>query len=303
MNLSETLSAALAVRLNLQISVSSLPVVEEAMDAPIGRWIDSAPLPPESADGQDARFRVRVASDLGGVGFAMDGLPGAVIPKLGNYLRQSGLGPAEEKVIDALGGALEPPRVGSFVHVAGGRLITGWLFPTRLPLDAIEAHVPGVAGSPAAAWLRERGIGELAGLWHAVGGPVASDLWIALPGTSPDATVGAAAELFAALGGGELPGPVRDAALAGEPPRIVARIGGPAPRVALSIGGAGLAALQAIAAACGRAVDPGVAPLIATLGARDLEAVEYAVAGGAPQVLGVIAPSGAERDRAGHGAN
>src|SRR5690606_27922432 len=46
-SLDSELSDALTRRLNLQISLSQLPVVEEWMDAELGRWLDSVPLPPE----------------------------------------------------------------------------------------------------------------------------------------------------------------------------------------------------------------------------------------------------------------
>jgi hypothetical protein len=294
MTLSDRLSTALAVRLNLQISVSSLPVVDEAMDAPLGRWIDSAPLPPESADGEDATFEVRLASDFSHVTFAMHGLPGGVIPKLGTYLRQSGLSADQEQVIDGLGGALEPPRVGSFVAIEAGALTTGWLFPTHLRLDAVAESVASVATSPLLGWLAGRGVTGIAGLWQAIGAAGHTDVWVAPPGTSPDSAVAAAAELFAAMGGGELPAPVRDAALGGEPPRVVVRLDG-APRLALVIGGGDLAALRAIAGAAGVAVDDGLERLVATLGASELAAVEYAVTDGRPAVSAVVVPSGAER--------
>jgi hypothetical protein len=291
--ISERLSAALAVRLNVQISASSLPVVDEAMDVPLGRWIDSAPMPSDSADGNDVRFEVRLASDFSQVAFAMHGLPGAVLPRLASYLGQSAMLPAEERVIDALG-ALQPPRIGSFISIEPGRLTTGWLVPTPLRLDAIAALVPAVSDSSGWRRLGELGISEVAGLRQAIGDDRHADLWLAPSGTGRQAAVAAAVELFEALGGGSLPAAVYTAALAGESPRVVTRVGG-APRVALSIAGGRRAALRAIAGEVGLRVDPGLDRIIATLGAGELDGIEYAVHRGRPEVFALIAPAGEDR--------
>jgi hypothetical protein len=306
-NLSDRLATALAVRLNLQISVTSLAIIDEAMDAPLGRWLDSAPLPLDSADGNDVAFEVRLQSDLSRVRFAMHGLAGGVIKRLGAYLRESGLPAAEAATIERLPGylaghpvevgpgpALVPPRLGSFVSIEPRRLTSGWLVPVELGLDAVAAHLPAVAAGVSPAWLAGRGVREVAGLWQALGQGGHTDLWIAPPGDRPADIVDAADEMFVALGGGRLPEVVRAVARRGERLRVVARNGGP-PRLALAIAGVGRAALCEIADALGERVDPALEPLIDTLGARDLDGLEYVVDAGRPGLVATISPSGVDR--------
>jgi len=45
------LQRALSVRLNLQISLSQLPIVEEWMDIHLDRWLEHLPMPPDMPDG------------------------------------------------------------------------------------------------------------------------------------------------------------------------------------------------------------------------------------------------------------
>lgn len=119
------LSEALTRRLNLQISVSQLPVVEEWMDARLGRWLESVPLPPELA-GPPARFLVAVASDLSRLRWSASGHPSGFIPKLAAYLSAEKVSAEEIEIINQLGEALEPDTIGSWIEVRGGAVHTGW---------------------------------------------------------------------------------------------------------------------------------------------------------------------------------
>ena len=47
MSLEHALNRALSIRLNLQITLSGLPIVEEWMDIHLDRWLEHIPSPPE----------------------------------------------------------------------------------------------------------------------------------------------------------------------------------------------------------------------------------------------------------------
>ena len=46
------LQRALSVRLNLQISLSQLAIVEEWMDIHLDRWLEHLPMPPDMPNGE-----------------------------------------------------------------------------------------------------------------------------------------------------------------------------------------------------------------------------------------------------------
>jgi hypothetical protein len=119
------LSDALTRRLNLQISVSRLPVVEEWMDTRLGRWLDSVPLPPELT-GPPVQFLVAVATDLSRLRWSAAADPSGVIPKLAGYLSQCKVSEEEIELINEVGGRLEPEMVGSWIEISNGDVHTGW---------------------------------------------------------------------------------------------------------------------------------------------------------------------------------
>src|SRR5688572_2765554 len=151
------LSVALATRLNLQISLSSLPVVEEWMDPKLDRWLESVPMPPEMPRGGRVTFSVAVASDLSRLRWGAHGHPAGFIPKMADYLSKCGVSASEVNLINVLGERYEPSDVGSWIGVAAGAVVTGWQFLDELPL----AEMAGLAGADAtaiAAWCQGRGI-------------------------------------------------------------------------------------------------------------------------------------------------
>src|SRR5215470_13190104 len=50
------LQRALSVRLNLQISLSQLAIVEEWMDIHLDRWLEHLPMPPDMPDAQAVTY-------------------------------------------------------------------------------------------------------------------------------------------------------------------------------------------------------------------------------------------------------
>lgn len=131
-DVSERLSAALAGRLALQMSVSSLEVVEEWMDTPLTRWLDSVPLPMEMPDGLSPSLVVALGTDGRLVRWSSGGAPEGIIPKMTDYLRRAGALPDDFKRVDEAGQALEPGEVGSWIEVRPGAVATGWYFEDRM---------------------------------------------------------------------------------------------------------------------------------------------------------------------------
>jgi hypothetical protein len=172
-SIDSALSDALTRRLNLQISVSKLPVVEEWMDTKLGRWLDSIPLPPELA-GPPVQFLATVATDLSRVRWSAAADPSGVIPKLAAYLSQSKVSEEEIELINEIGGRLEPEMVGSWVEVRDGDVFTGWQMLDREDV----AEVLGLIGDPGelAARIAAAGLTRCTRIARQVGGGYQIDL-------------------------------------------------------------------------------------------------------------------------------
>ena len=129
------MARSLSTRINMQISVSALPIVEEWMDARLGRWLESVPLPMEFPGGGQAHMEATVAGDLQGVVWSAYGTPNGFIPKLAKYLSESGAEPTDIDLINVIGETFSPREVGSWLRVGPGVLTTGWMFR-----DEFDAH-------------------------------------------------------------------------------------------------------------------------------------------------------------------
>ena len=62
--LESALQRALSVRLNLQISLSQLPIIEEWMDIHLDRWLVHNPTPPDMPDGESVSVLAMLGSEL-----------------------------------------------------------------------------------------------------------------------------------------------------------------------------------------------------------------------------------------------
>ncbi|HYU15462.1 MAG TPA: hypothetical protein VEL05_05305 [Candidatus Acidoferrum sp.] len=193
---SDRLSAALAGRLALQMSVSSLPVVEEWMDLPLSRWLDSVPLPPEMPDGEGPPLVVALGSDAAMVRWSAAGAPGGLVPKLVDYLRKAGALPGDFRQVDAIGQELEPAVVGSWIEARPGAVETGWMVADRMEL----ARIGELLGE--GAWLDDLGGGLCvrAGRSVGAGAGAVTDVVVELAGTERSAKLAAAAAVFARCG-------------------------------------------------------------------------------------------------------
>ncbi|HKE18742.1 MAG TPA: hypothetical protein VKB80_27885 [Kofleriaceae bacterium] len=153
--LNDRLAAALAGRLALQMSVSGLPLVEEWMDMPLTRWLDSVPLPPEMPDGQGPPLVVSLGNDAQLLRWSAGGAPAGVVPKMVDYLRRTGALVGDFDTVDQIGQTLEPGVVGSWIEARPGAVTSGWFVADRnmdlarlRPLLGDEEWMDGLGGGP-----------------------------------------------------------------------------------------------------------------------------------------------------------
>lgn len=189
----DRLSAALAGRLALQMSLSSLPVVEEWMDAPMTRWLDSVPLPPEMPGGEALPLVVSLGADATLVRWSAAGTPGGIIPKLVDYLRRAGAVAGDFRPVDEIGQALEPAAIGSWIEARPGEVATGWFVADRMD----PARLRALLGE--GAWMDDLG-GVCMRVGRSVGSEPVTDAVVELPGAERGDQLAAAAALFARCG-------------------------------------------------------------------------------------------------------
>src|SRR5260370_16953084 len=92
-SLENALQKALSVRLNLQISLSQLPIVEEWMDIHLDRWLEHNPMPPDMPDGEGVSYLAMLASDLRPVRWGASAHPRAFVPPMPDSFKLSTIPP------------------------------------------------------------------------------------------------------------------------------------------------------------------------------------------------------------------
>jgi hypothetical protein len=189
----DRLSTALAGRLALQMSLSNLPMVEEWMDMPLTRWLDSVPLPPEMPGGHGPPLVVSVGADAQLVRWSAAGAPGGVVPKLVDYMRRAGALPGDFRQVDEIGQALEPVVVGSWVEARPGAVATGWFVADRMDLASLR----DLLGE--GAWMDGLG-GVCMRAGRTVGAEPITDVVIELSGSERGEQLAEAAAVFARCG-------------------------------------------------------------------------------------------------------
>jgi hypothetical protein len=206
------LQRALSIRLNLQISLSALPIVEEWMDIHLTRWMESIPLPPEMPSGHNAHFTVRLASDLSRLTWGAYGNPAGFIPKLATYMEVSKMSKDDMALIDEMGNGLEPKLVGSWISVADGAVSTGWQFCDEHPFAKIEPLFAEHQGkAQLMAWLSRANLERFGRFAQTIGDKPSSTIEFPLQGVAIDDRLDAAEQAFSIMGGGPMPATVRDA--------------------------------------------------------------------------------------------
>ncbi len=203
---STALERALTIRLNLQISISSLPLVAEWMDLPLTRWLESVPLPPEMPAGHLASFGVTIGSDLQRLTWGAYGDPAGFIPKMSSYFQAVGMSDTDTALIDLLGNQLEPRLVGSWIHVEGGAVTSGWHFHDEHDWSALySAFGEHEARRSLQEWLQQAGITRFRRFTQGVQEQPFSEVEFAVPGVAIDDRIEAIAAAFSTLANASLP--------------------------------------------------------------------------------------------------
>ena len=207
--LEDALTRALSIRLNLQMTLSNLPIVEEWMDIHLDRWLEHIPTPPEMPPGTSVSFLAMLGSDLRRMWWGAWGDPSAMVPKLADYLKLCNVAKSDAAVLDAMGEHLEPRLVGPWVGVWGGKVTTGWHFCDPIAWDKLEPLFgTHEAKFQIKKWVTDTGVERLERFGQAIGDGAYSEIELAVPGETVDAQVDTLCTGFTHFSGGTLPAAV-----------------------------------------------------------------------------------------------
>ena len=205
------LTRALSIRLNLQMTLSSLPIVEEWMDIHLDRWLEHLPTPAELPPGHEVSFLAMLGSDLKRMWWGAWGEPGAMVPKLADYLKLCNVAKSDATVLDQMGEHLEPRLVGPWVGVWGGKVTTGWHFCDPIAWSKLEPLFgTHEAKFQIKKWVTDQGIERMERFSQAIGDNAYSEIELAVPGETVHEQVDQLLLGFKHFSGGELPPAVVD---------------------------------------------------------------------------------------------
>jgi hypothetical protein len=281
-SLDNALQRALSIRLNLQISLSQLPIVEEWMDIHLDRWLEHNPMPPDMPDGQGVSYLTMLGSDLRRLWWGAWGDPRGFVPRMADYFKLCNIAKSDAALLDQIGEMLEPKLVGSWIGVWGGKLTTGWHFLDPQPWDKVETMFgTHEAKFQLKKWVEDNHISHIDRFTQSIGDEPFSDIELAVPGDTLDAQVDALSKGFETFTTAPLdPALVARLRGIGMPGLgIAVRIcGGKVVRVGALLPGVGIEEIERL---CGDAkipVDPKLPKLVGALG-EGIARVEYVRAG------------------------
>lgn len=280
--LESSLQKALSIRLNLQISLSQLPMIEEWMDIHLDRWLEHNPTPPDMPMGEEASYLAMLGSDLRRVWWGAYGDPRGFVPRMADYFKLCNIAKSDAQVLDQIGEALEPKLVGSWIGVWGGKVITGWHFFDPQPWSKVEAMFgTHEAKYQIKKWALQHRVDRIERFSQAIGDASYSELELAIPGDSVDAQVAVLSQTFQDFTGAPLDTALRDRLVATGVPAFglalriragkIVRVGGLAP-------GMSIEDIQALCTDARVGFDPKLPKLVGALGSG-IARVEYGRAG------------------------
>jgi hypothetical protein len=280
--LENALQKALAVRLNLQISLSQLPIIEEWMDIHLDRWLEHNPTPPDMPDGEGVSYLAMLGSDLRRIWWGAWGDPRGFVPRMADYFKLCNIAKSDAQLLDAIGEQLEPRLVGSWIGVWGGKVVTGWHFWDPQPWPKVEA----MFGTHEAKFklkklVETQGIARIERFTQSIGDEPFSEIELAMPGDSVDAQVAALSQAFADFTGAPLAPALVDRLRLATVPQFGLGIrirGGQIVRVGALAPGLALDTVAAICADAAVAIDEKLPKLVGALG-EGITRVEYGRAG------------------------
>jgi hypothetical protein len=280
--LETALQKALSVRLNLQISLSQLPIIEEWMDIHLDRWLEHNPTPPDMPDGEGISYLVMLGSDLRRVWWGTWGDPRGFVPRIADYFKLCNIAKSDAHLLDQIGEALEPKLVGSWIGVWGGKVTTGWHFLDPQPWPKVEAMFgTHEAKYQLKKWVDDHHIERIERFTQSIGDSPYSEIELAIPGETVDEQVAAMSKGFETFAGAPLDAAIverlRAAAVADFALAIrirggkIVRVGGLAPGFALD-------AIEHLCQDAKVGVDDKLGKLVGALG-EGITRVEYGRAG------------------------
>lgn len=299
--LEQALQRALSVRLNLQISLSQLSIVEEWMDIHLDRWLEHNPTPADMPNGEGVSYLAMLGSDLKRVWWGAWGDPRGFVPKMADYFKLCNIAKSDAQVLDQIGEQLEPRLVGSWIGVWGGKVTTGWHFWDPQPWPAIE----GLFGTHEAKFqlkkfVEDHGIERIERFAQSIGDAPYSELELALPGATVDEQVAALSKAFEQFTGAPLDAVLLEHMRAVTAPQfsLAVRIrGGQVVRVGGLIPGIAINDIERLCADARVGVDPKLSKLVGALG-DGIARVEYGRAGDRAGVDVYLEPGEGASERA-----
>jgi hypothetical protein len=281
-SLESALQKALSVRLNLQISLSQLPIIEEWMDIHLDRWLEHNPTPPDMPDGEGVSFLAMLGSDLRRVWWGAWGDPRGFVPRMADYFKLCNIAKSDSQLLDQIGEQLEPRLVGSWIGVWGGKVTTGWHFMDPHDWPKVESMFGTHEAKYALKkWVDDHGVSRVERFAQSIGDSPYSEIEFAMPGDTVDAQVATLSAAFDQFTGAPLAPAISDRMRAAIVPQFglslrirgghIVRVGGIAPGIPQD-------AIVQLCADARVGVDPNLGKLIGALG-EGIARVEYGRAG------------------------
>jgi hypothetical protein len=203
--LESALQKALSVRLNLQISLSQLPIIEEWMDIHLDRWLEHNPTPPDMPDGEGVSYLVMLGSDLRRVWWSAWGDPRGFVPRMADYFKLCNIAKSDAHLLDQIGEQLEPRLVGSWIGVWGGKVTTGWHFMDPQPWPKIESMFgTHEAKYQLKKWVEDHHVERIERFTQSIGDSPYSEIEFAMPGETAAEQVAALSDSFQVFTGAPL---------------------------------------------------------------------------------------------------
>ncbi len=225
----DILKQELAIRLGLQISLSSIPFVDETMDNVLTEWLEHVPMPTEMPAGHRASFVAYVSTNLDSVTWSAYGAPGGFIPKLAKYFERNKVPDEELSLLDALGNKLQPELVGSWTEVRQGSISGGWQFcDTHEFVRIVDDFGDHAARRALTEWTQAKEVTSFTRFWQRIGEGVYTEVEFAVPGVAHDDKIETVASAFDAMGVGKMSDATTEALQAASEPdqRVSVRIEG-----------------------------------------------------------------------------
>ena len=280
--LETALHKALSVRLNLQISLSQLPMIEEWMDIHLDRWLEHNPTPPDMPDGQGVSYLAMLGSDLRRVWWGAWGDPRGFVPRMADYFKLCNIARSDAQLLDQVGEQLEPKLVGSWIGVWGGKVTTGWHFLDPYPWERVEPMFgTHEAKFQLKKWVEDHRVERIERFTQSIGDAPYSEIELAMPGATVDAQVAALSQAFVHFTGAPLAAEIIERLRAAPMPAFALAVrirGGKVARIGALAPGIDLPGAAAVCADAKVGVDPKLEKLVGALGGA-IARVEYGRAG------------------------